>query len=285
MKLIIWDVQHGSAAYVETPAGTRIIQDLGMGSNEDSQFSPIHHLANNRNLPRIDALIITHPHRDHLADIENLYRTQVGALYRPSNIPEQILLAENRSPAYRTTIATDVVDAYCDLGSRYSHPIYADNDPLLAQNNGGVTVRVFQPHCPDDCNINNYSLVSVIEYAGFKIVIPGDNEEPSWNSLISQAEFRGAIAGADVFVAAHHGRRSGYYPDLFSHFTPMLVIISDGPCTETNVSNRYSSWSGPCTVWHRRGKWIEERNCVTTRNDGVIYLEIDGTGSYRVHID
>ena len=72
LQIVVWDVQHGNATYIKTPGGKHIVQDLGIGSYGEgrSEFSPLLHLKNG-GVNRLDGVIITHPHRDHLDDIFN----------------------------------------------------------------------------------------------------------------------------------------------------------------------------------------------------------------------
>ena len=67
LEAVFWDVQHGSAAYISTPVGKHIAVDLGTGSykKSDGTFSPLLHLKKRYNIDRLDAVIMTHPHRDH----------------------------------------------------------------------------------------------------------------------------------------------------------------------------------------------------------------------------
>ena len=46
LKIIVWDVQHGSAVYIKTPTAKHIVQDLGTGSYKGGtrEFSPLLHL-------------------------------------------------------------------------------------------------------------------------------------------------------------------------------------------------------------------------------------------------
>ena len=72
LRFVFWDVQHGSAAYIRTPNDTHVVLDLGIGSvkGSDAAFSPLRHLKRS-GVERLDYVIITHPHRDHLDDIGN----------------------------------------------------------------------------------------------------------------------------------------------------------------------------------------------------------------------
>jgi hypothetical protein len=47
LEVTVWDVQHGSAAYVKTPTEKHLAIDLGVGSFKapaDATFSPLYHL-------------------------------------------------------------------------------------------------------------------------------------------------------------------------------------------------------------------------------------------------
>jgi competence protein ComEC len=48
VEIIIWDVQHGSAAYIKSPNGKHIVVDAGLGSyeNSDKSFSPLPSMEN-----------------------------------------------------------------------------------------------------------------------------------------------------------------------------------------------------------------------------------------------
>ena len=116
--------------------------------------------------------------------------------------------------------------------------------------------------------------MTVISYSGLKIVIPGDNEEASWKSLLEQKEFVAAIKGTDIFVASHHGRASGYYGKLFDHFKPKLVVVSDTNHGETSVTGNYTHHAEGWQVDQGRKGTVDEdpRYTLTTRNDGNILI-------------
>ena len=143
----------------------------------------------------------------------------------------------------------------------------------MAENNGGVTFRVFTPRGCDSGNLNNHSIVSVISYAGSRILVPGDNGPTSWKELFKRDGFLPAIEGTDILVAAHHSQESGYYEGLFDHISPSLTVISDGPEGETSITGVYGQHSSGWQVRNRRSGKFEERKCVTTRCDGVILVK------------
>lgn len=272
LKVIIWDVQHGSSTYIKTPGGVHIVIDLGTGRLDSGQeFSPLCYLRNKYNVRQVDWVIITHPHSDHLQDIRNWDIVSPRVLSRPKHLTEKEIWDGNRNAD------RELIERYLELNRRYNRRISDDENPALAENNGGVDIKTFIPTECGRSNLNNHSIVTVITYAGAKIVVPGDNEAASWHELLEMDEFRKAIAGTDIFVASHHGRESGYCADLFDVFRPKLTIVSDGPAGDTSVTHKYSSVSTGLPVKTRGARFSETRKCVTTRRDGWILIEIEPT--------
>ena len=68
-------------------------------------------------------------------------------------------------------------------------------------------------------------------------------------------------------------RESGFYSGLFEHFTPKIVVVSDGRFSDTSATSRYSSVASGWTIHSLSGQ-DEVRKCLTTRADGDIIIEI-----------
>ena len=197
LEAVFWDVQHGSAAYISTPIGKHIAIDLGTGSykNSDLTFSPLLHLKNKYNIYKLDSVIMTHPHRDHLSDITNFFELTPFCIDRPSHLTNQEIISAN--PAGNN----DILEKYFRIGYMYNNPTPDNINPLKDFNNGGVDIKIFYPKKCAATNLNNHSLVTVLSYANSKLLIPGDNEEPSWDELLENDEFEAAIKGADDTVS------------------------------------------------------------------------------------
>lgn len=269
LTIIVWDVQHGSAAYIETPAFKHIVQDLGTGSYKAGgvAFSPLSHLRNKFGVKQVDEVIVTHPHGDHLDDIANFDLVSPRILSRPRHLTDEEVWAGNKN-ADRETIKR-----YLEINKRFTQPVSDEENPLLPSNNGGTDIKVFVPRSCGRSNLNNHSLVTVISYEACKVILPGDNEMPSWQELLEQKAFREAISGADILLAPHHGRDSGFCSDIFKYFEPKLTVISDGRFADTSATTRYDRVTAGWTVHRRNGQDIQ-RKCVTTRNDGVIVVRM-----------
>lgn len=270
MKVHIWDVQHGSALWIRTPNDLDFVVDMGVGSHgAEGEFSPLTHLRQCCNVGTIDGLIITHPHADHIADIQALTELRPTTLVRPKHLSADEIRGGNRS--------TDegLVEQYLSLSARYAEGVSAEANPFLPQNNGGVKIETFTPTFCPRTNLNNHSLVTVVQYENTKLLIPGDNETCSWRELLGRHDFRAAIQGTNLLVAPHHGRESGYYDELFEHISPYITIVSDGRHCDTSATDRYSKASKGWTV-HRTNGEREERRCLTTRKDHHIVIDVGG---------
>lgn len=286
LRIVVWDVQHGSAAYIKTPNGKNIAVDLGTGSYGYGmrEFSPLLHLRDHWGVNQIDAVIVTHPHRDHLDDISQFDLMSPSLLTTPRHLTDQEVYSGN-TPESRATIAE-----YLGIRKRYSTSVVPGStiDPFHPLNNGNVHIVHFIPSGCSRANLNDHSIVMVVSYGGWKVVIPGDNEACSWNELMGNSEFVSAVREADVLFAPHHGRASGFHAPLFRIMNPFLVVVSDGDRVDTSAVSRYSAVSQGWAVYKRRGG-SEARKCLTTRNDGVIVLDFQsdllGRANMKVTID
>jgi beta-lactamase superfamily II metal-dependent hydrolase len=267
-----WDVQHGSAAWLQMPNGEHIVFDLGAGSLFGSDaFSPLSYLRHQRGVRQLAAAVISHPHRDHIDDIANLDLVSPAVLLRPS-LTEAEVRGDNRAQD------NDKVNRYLAYDAHYRGGLPADGGPLRSGRPDGASIRSFLPtRCPSD-NLNNRSVVTVVEYAGSKLLLSGDNEPPSWLELLEDPNFRRAIAGTDVLLAPHHGRDSGFCSELFEYITPKLTMISDARFCDSSATARYKAITSGWTTHYRNGRARERRFCLTTRRDGDITVEMYASG-------
>jgi len=262
-EITVWDVQHGNATHIKTPNDRHIAVDLGAGK----QFSPLRALYQS-GLRHLDVVAITHPHRDHMDEISDLNLLPALSFLTPWHLSETAIRLGNRADD------ADVVKRYLETRAGCTFPVVAPNNLTEPSNFGGASFQIFTPQLCDDSNLNNHSLVVVVSYARLKMVIPGDNESPSWNELLLKPDFVAAVKGADVLLAAHHGRVAGYCPELFEAMgKPKLVVVSDGRFGDTSATGRYSAQATGWKVFDSEGQ-KDDRKCLTTRCDGHITIKL-----------
>lgn len=279
-----WDVRHGHATYIESPNGRDVVVDLGTGSYQDfkKDFSPLEHIQNRYNVRSVDYLVITHPHTDHIDDIMNFDDVSPRVLRRPRYLDRQDIIDgdENREQKRKK-------EEYINIDNRYTGRVKGKNK-ISPSNYGGLDISTYSYTECSTSNINNHSVVVVLDYEGIKVVIPGDNENCSLNGLMGNNKFKREIKNSDLLLAPHHGREKGYNSDFVSQVNPRITVVSDGAYGNTSYTSAYSSQSRGWTV-HKRSGGKEKRNVVTTRKDGVVSVSFgankDGGNFMKVTID
>jgi len=268
VKMRIWDVKHGNAIYIRTPNNKTIVIDLGRGdySEDSDDRSPLETLRDHYGLTTIDYLVITHPHRDHIDDILNLKSFTVNCFHRPRDLDQKAIL-NNSSNRDR-----EKFEKYFYLDSIYNASVTGtSHDITIPANYGGVSIKHFQTPHINDGNLNNRSIITVVEYEGLKVVIPGDNEVKSISELMENVTFRNKIKDCDILIAPHHGRESAYHAEFVTLANPRLSIISDGSLCETSANPKYTGKSRGRLIL-QKGKPVE-RKLLTTNCDGEIYID------------
>lgn len=280
LKLIIFDVEHGFCGYILTPNGYSLMVDCGARPD----FSPVDYLLSNSSIyfPRLfqnkqlTKLIVTHPHGDHIQDIQNLHEKLSPAfLYRTelsSYMKEDLDLVLREKQDSNLKLYREKLDeAY----------IYKP----VELPDWGVVKRTYFSLTPDEARlvdpakvINNTSIVLLLECYGRKILYGGDLETAGWEALIkyNKKNFKEKVAGVDIFMAPHHGHKSGFSKELFDIMgKPLVNIVSkNSEVGETDVHSDYSNEN------FSRGLILNNqvRRKLTTRNDGSIIIDIYSSG-------
>ena len=254
--MTVWDVQLGLAIHVKAPNGKYIVIDLGTGAYNTSPLRK-------RMWDNIAYMIITHPHLDHISDILNFDINAPKILCRPPLLTNEEVM-EGVRQCDRAKF-----EKYCQINDRYNSPVKYDDENYTGNPNnyGGLEIQTFSTSLCDHSNFNNFSMITVFQFSGIKIVVCGDNEKDSFDKLMKESDFKNAVRSADVLVAPHHGRESAYHSEFVSLVNPRITIISDTTKSDASAVDKYTQRSRGWTV---RG---EERKCLTTRNDGNITVE------------
>jgi competence protein ComEC len=142
-----------------------------------------------------------------------------------------------------------------------------------------MDIVTYQPYTFSRTNLNNHSIVTFLRYANSTVCLPGDNEDPSWRELLADGSFRTWLSSTDVFVASHHGRDAGYCEDVFAYCKPYLVVISDGPASETSALDKYRAKAKGWIVYSRATGASQERWALTTKADGSIFVTTGYNGN------
>lgn len=270
VEMTFWDVQHGNATYIKTPNDRHIVIDLGVGTySGGGYFSPLRHLREKYYVKQLDYVIVTHPHKDHIEDIMEFDTLKPKVLRRSKELTDKEIMKGVREED------REMFEKYCEICNRYNLPVekYDINYPSNPTNWGGLSINTFHsPHCSHD-NFNNHSLITILEYANIKVIIPGDNEDGSWSELFKDNDFVSAIKDCDILLASHHGRESGYNKNFVKYANPRITIVSDGKYCDSSANVRYSNASRGWIVYNKNKQASKKRYCLTTNSDGTVKVE------------
>lgn len=274
VEMVFFDVKHGNSTYIKAPNGKHIVVDLGTGSlrNKVETFSPLLHLQSKYNVQQLDYIVITHPHKDHIADIMNFTELVPKVLGIPYKFTREEIINDKVGntdiPYYERYMA---ITEYYNLQIKNDDPRNPDN---LA-NFGGLKINsCCLSRNGSALNINNDSAITVFEYATIKAVITGDNETSSLKRLITDPSVAELVENADILLAPYHGREAGICKEFVELVNPRLTVISDSRYREeTSKREWYANKSRGCKVYFDDGKCTYDGQALSTSNDGIIFVK------------
>lgn len=278
----VWKVEHGSAAFIRTPNDRTILFDAGCSDD----FPMAEHLATrwklNKTTNKLCWLIISHPDRDHIQDLPNVYSLLQPYIFsRNRSIPEEITYPEGRDDL------KEPFKTYKFMHETYNQEIPEEWKNPPASNWGDVLVKTFNcipdwlSECSEDRLKNNLSLVSYVQYGCFEIVLPGDLEPLGWDALLDKTKILDYVGKADIriLVASHHGRSTGIrnpdgtvYDRFLKAMKPHLIVISDKWGNENTDSEAYRAYCLGYKVYGRSEKKFQDAKVLTTKSNNYVSI-------------
>lgn len=298
-KLKLWflDVGHGDCAYIELSNGARMMIDCGCDDNHWPSKMLNYYKINKKEKPvpipgevnnyGLDELVITHPHGDHISDIEAIH-DEIGFYLLVGNyksfidkIPiEKIDFRKRNERSIKKFV--DVVKKYTGEYVREKDRIIAANPPCFVQHRRFINYE-------EDIDINELSWFYSFSMGGHKVLFTGDMTAAGIKKILDSdnaEDFKKFVSGTTLIKVPHHGRESGCSQELFDAFgkKPLLCIVSDEVLNERNEGTSATQW-----YFDRTSEEELVINCInknrrvlTTRSDKDIYVEIDESGSLLV---
>jgi competence protein ComEC len=243
------DVGQGDAIAIRSPRGRWILIDTGPRSATfDAGRSRVVPFLLRHGVKRIDALILTHPHADHVGGVEAvLGAVDVDAVLDPA-VPaanEYYLIALQQAGVHHARW----------FAAHAGRELHIDD----------MTLRILAPlesalDAPQDPN--DYSVVFRLAWGRFGALFLGDAPESVENELVAA---HGAALNADVVKVGHHGSRTSTGDSLLAVVRPRVGLVSAG------TRNRYGHPDPQ--VLQRLGKY------------GVVVLRTDRQGTLTVRVN
>lgn len=266
LKILFYDVEHGSCTHIITPNGKHILVDVGSKSDK----SIVDYICNRYFYGlngSLDALIITHPHEDHIYDLPRLNeRLHPKVLFRPTE-------AFEIEPSSKTPVHINIANNANQMNSSYKYPIPDTDNIENPQSMGGVKITLIPSvlNLHDKTDLNTFSSLVIVEYTGIKFVITGDNSPRQLKYMVDNNYYGIRLLAADaaVLLAPHHGRTGEYCPDFFKLVNPVLTVISDKSVEHTTQEESSNVYKGIGTTINDNKRYV-----LTTRSDGNISFSV-----------
>lgn len=204
LKVHFLDVGQADCILIQSPSGYNALIDAG--NNADADF--ITSYLDNLNIKRLDAVIGTHPHEDHIGSLDTVIRRyDIGQVYMPkvtttTKTFEDVLLAIQEKSL---TINTAKAGVSINLDPKVHAQFMAPNSNYY-----------------DD--LNDYSAVLKLKYGTISFLFTGDAEIISENEMLAA----GHNLSADVLKVGHHGSDSSTTEAFLKKVSPKYAVISVG---------------------------------------------------------
>lgn len=203
-------VGHGSAVVVELPDGRTLLYDAGQLGSPDAGARSIAAYLWSRQITHIDAVVLSHADVDHYNALPGLMkRFSIGAVYVSP------VMFEDESGA--VAALREAIDA----AGAPIHTIHAGERLDAGE---GVSFEVLHPTAEGVIGSDNAnSIVLLVEFAGRRILLPGDLESPGLDDVLAEEPL-----DVDVAMAPHHGSARSSPAGFAAWCTPEDVVISGG---------------------------------------------------------
>lgn len=204
------DVGQGDATLLVGPDGETMLIDSG--GFKDNGTEVLAYL-DEQGIDRIDHLVTTHPHADHIGGHEAVIETYererggIGAIYDPG-----------------ATHTTQTYGEYLDAVERHNVTLYQVQQGAAIPFGDAVDASVLHP--PKNATaaeLNDESLALLIEFGKTGYLITGDSEAVAESRLVE--EFGGQI-DADIYQAGHHGSSTSSNREFLETADPDIAVVS-----------------------------------------------------------
>ena len=263
LKLTFINVGYGEAMLLECPDASRpdgvFTALIDGGGAEASEFEdrssgriPMQEYLSANGPKRIDLMVSTHTHEDHICGLLRaaqlaapavLWQTMPPAFYRELR-PLDVSAAQNPSQSKFLRALNDYI-ALCVLTEAHGGVIRAMQAGTSTPLCPGLTAHVLAPSAADcaaleaetralyaetdpdaflqklstlDAKMNNYSLILRLDYQDTRILLPGDTNRAGYGGIADE-DLR-----AHLFKVGHHGQLDGADQALADRIRPSAVV-------------------------------------------------------------
>jgi competence protein ComEC len=229
------DVEGGKSTLYVAPSGESMLIDAGYAGYQDRDADRIVAAAKAAGVKRIDYLVITHFHSDHVGGVPQLAaKMPIGRIYDHGDSFE------------KDNAGTQAVFApYAALREKHEHQTVKPGDTIPVK---GLRVEIVaaagdaiarplagagqpNPLCasyqalPPDTGENAHSLGMILTFRNLRIADLGDL---FWNKEYELACPVNKLGTVDLYMTTHHGTATSGAPQMVHALHPKVAIMNNG---------------------------------------------------------
>lgn len=205
------DVGQGDAIFVELPNDETMLIDAG----ENYHGEGIINYIKNAGHGKIDYLVATHPHSDHIGSLPYIVRNfDIGSVYMP-----------------KVTATTKLYESLLKAVKNKKLTVKNGKAGVNIVKTDDLSVDIIAPTKIDESNLNNCSIVIMLTFGDNSFLLTGDAETGEMNSIKESLK-------ADVLKAGHHGSKNSTSKGLLKKIKPEITVISCGKNNEYGHPNQ-----------------------------------------------
>lgn len=242
LEAVVMNVGQGDGILIQLPSEKYVLIDAGYSGS----IGLMPYLRARR-IQKIEALVMTHPHADHIGGVDEvLQEFDVGNIYDSGK--------EHTLKTYEKILKTI---------QKRGIPYFQPRAGEVLKWDDNTTVRVLHPDRADYSNINDNSIVLHVQFGGVSLLFTGDAEKQAERAILKN---HGHRLRADILKVGHHGSNSSSSPDFIQAVSPRYALISCG------LENSFGHPT-PQTL-----STLKEAGARTYRTDmdGYLFIRTDG---------
>lgn len=235
LEILAIDVEGGQSTLVVTPSGDSLLIDAGWPGHNHRDADRIAAAAKAAGVKKIDWLLITHFHIDH-----------VGGVYQLAEKMPIVHFVDHGTSVEKGKAAEILFNEYADVRAKGQHVLVEPGDTIPVK---GIDVKVLSaggnviddaldgagepnPDCrnyqlPEETTDENGQSIGVlITYGDFRMLDMGDLTKDREYSLVCPNNKIGTV---DFFLVSHHGMNLSNSAPFVHAISPRVALVDNGP--------------------------------------------------------